>query len=166
MKPTPLKKEFRYYFGAFVLTSIVVLLYAVVQVLRDGLSFEEALGDLWALPFLVLGLLVVYEAMLLQLIKRQAPKRNEKQFNIHVSSAARITLNLTPEDFKKLRLNEAFQKALVDIYQLFKNNPSDREALTQIPRRFNQDPQTKEVVEVIVAETIHLIEAQSPKEKG
>ncbi len=166
MKPIPFKKEFRYYFGAFVLTGVVVLLYTIVQVLRDGLSFVEALGDLWAIPFLVLGLLVVYEAILLQLVKRQAPKRNEKQFNIHVSNAARITLDLKPEDFKNLRLNEAFQKALVDTYQLFKNNPNDHAALAQIPKRFNQDPQTRAVIEVIVAETMVLIQEQNPKEKG
>lgn len=167
MKPIPFKKEFRYYFGAFVLTSVVVIIYGLVRVLRDGMSFLEGLGDLWVLPFMVLALLVMYETMLGFLIRRQAPKRNEKQFNMHVSSIARVTLQLQPEDFKRLRKDEAFQKALLDIYRLFKDNPKNVDAFQQIPKRFNQDPFTKEVVEVIIQETLTLIEEnQSPKQKG
>jgi hypothetical protein len=152
MKNIPIKKEILYYGGAFILSWMVVGVYGLIQSVRLNLSFVEALEDLWVLPFLVLVLLVVYETLLGFLIKKQEPKRNEKQFNMHVSTVARQTLQLEVSDFQTLRQNERFQIALSDVYRLFINNPHDTVAFDAITKRFNSDPFTQDVIRVIVEE--------------
>lgn len=164
MKNIPIKKEFLYYGGAFVLSWIVVGSYGLIQSVRLSLSFIEALEDLWVLPFLVLILLVTYETLLGFLIKRQAPKRNEKQFNMHVSTVARQTLQLEVSDFQTLRQNERFQAALSDVYRLFVANPKDTLAFDAITKRFNNDPFTQDVVKVIVEEAKLLGQEETARE--
>lgn len=157
MKKPTFKRQFIYYFGTLILMVLFISGYAWFDLIFNDVPFNDTWMRLWIIPFLVVFLLFAYELILSGIVFSKNPKRNEKNYVMHVSGVAKEVLELEVEDFEKLRDNEPFQNALKEIYQLFQKKRSKKENYQAVLDAFKKDSLEFNVVQVVIKETRYLL---------
>lgn len=157
MKKPTFKRQFIYYFGTLILMVLFISGYAWFDLIFNDVPFNDTWMRLWIIPFLVVFLLFAYELILSGIVFSKNPKRNEKNYVMHVSGVAKEVLELEVEDFEKLRDNEPFQNALKEIYQLFQKKRSKKENYQAVLDAFKKDSLEYNVVQVVIKETRYLL---------
>lgn len=163
MKKPTLKRHLIYYLGTLILMVLFISLYALIEWGINDVPFTTSFRRLWIVPPLVVTLLFAYEFILGSIVFSKNPKRNEKNYVLHVSGVAKELLNLERSDFETLRENEAFQKALKTIYQLFLEKNTHEPAYLETLQTFTPDTLAHSVLQIIIQETLYLLNKPKPK---
>lgn len=162
MKKPTLKRHFIYYIGTLILMVLFISGYALFERLVNDVSFMTSFQRLWIVPPLVVTLLFAYEFILGSIVFSKDPKRNEKNYVLHVSSVAKETLDLDIEDFETLRDNNDFQESLKKIYQLFQEKNTHEPAYLEALKPFKEDSLGYNVLKIIIQETRYLLNEPKP----
>lgn len=162
MKKPTLKRHFIYYLGTLILMVLFISGYALFEQLVNDVPFATSLQRLWIVPPLVVTLLFAYEFILGGIVFSKNPKRNEKNYVLHVSSVAKETLDLGIEDFETLRANNDFQESLRNIYQLFQEKNTHEPAYLEALKPFKKESLGYQVLEIIIQETRFLLNEPKP----
>jgi len=163
MKKPTLKRHVIYYVGTLILMVLFISGYALIEWIINDIPFADTYMRLWIIPPLVVSLLFAYEFILGGIVFSKNPRRNERNYVIHVSSVAKEVLNLELSDFETLRDNEGFQEALKKIYRLYSAKNQDETAYSNQLKGFQEDSLAYQVLTIIVKETRFLL--NEPKAK-
>lgn len=156
------KKQIIYFGGAFLITWIMIILYGVYELIRYQTALIDTIENLWYLTVLITTLLVAYELMLWVLTRKHRKRHSVDDFNHRVADVVHKTLGYEKEDFKNLRENLKFQKALSDIYTIVTEGETSALNYDGIRERFKADDPTVKVIEIIIQEgqSIHADKTQ------
>ena len=163
MKKASLKRHLIYYIGTVILMVLFISGYALFEWAVNDVPFETSFQRLWIVPPLVVGLLFAYEFILGSIVFSKNPKRNEKNYVLHVSGVAKEVLALEREDFETLRNSDAFQEALKQIYLLYREKNTHEPAYLETLKPFDSDTLIHKVLKVIIQETRYLLNEPRPK---
>lgn len=163
MKKPTLKRHIIYYVGTLILMVLFISGYALIEWWINDVSFETSLRRLWIVPPLVVTLLFAYEFILGSIVFSKNPRRNEKNYVLHVSSVAKEVLELEIEDFESLRDNDDFQEALRKIYQLYREKNMHEPAYLEALKPFKEESLSYNVLKVIIQETRYLLNEPKPQ---
>ena len=146
------KKQLIYFGGAFLLTSLMVFLYSVYELIRYQKPIADSLANVWALPILITSLLLVYEIMLGFISRKFKGRHAGEDFNQQVSKAVLEQLQYGKEDFKALREDLKFQKALTDVYTIYTEGETKVLNYQSIRDRFKPEESSLKVIEIVIEE--------------
>lgn len=147
------KDSLLYYALIFLGISIGLLIFGLVfPSRRDGLSYSEWIGVFWFYPFLVVIVIFFYRKVTKKMFKKLDQQNEERQFVLHMSKIVKEELGYEVEDFRKLRENEKFQKALLDAYTIYQDGESTTINYDQLSRKFEAKSKEAIAVELIIRE--------------
>lgn len=161
MKKNRLKRQIIYYFGTFIIVSLIVIGYSFWLLNSEGTPFLDTFQQVWFLPILVTGLQLGYESILGGLNKRTIPSKNEENYIQHISSVARQLLELNISDFESLKNNQVFQLALSETYKRYKEKNKNETDYHIILEWFEMGTLEHAVVELTIKETLFLLGKES-----
>ncbi|MFP4286252.1 MAG: hypothetical protein ACLFRI_01025 [Candidatus Izemoplasmataceae bacterium] len=137
------KDSLAYYALIFLGISIGLLIFGFLfPSRRDGLSYNEWIAAFWFYPFLVVFVIFFYRKVTKKMFKRLDKQNEERQFVLHMSKVVKDELGYEIEDFRRLRENEKFQKALLDAYTIYQDGETQLINYDTLSRKF--DPKSKE----------------------
>ncbi len=132
------RKPFRFYFYMFLFGMMLVVIYAIYNVINHSFDLNELLVTA-LLPFLFVGFYYGSDTLLDKFSKKKAVVKYEANFLDTISEAMRKSDEFLIEDYRKLRMNEKFQKAVKDAYFIYENGENEVYNYNRIEKRFNKN---------------------------
>lgn len=147
------KRGLKHYLRFWILASIVYTIYIIVLSIRDGFTVELFLPVLY-LPLVFTFLLFVFD-MIFDRIWPQKGKKEDDEFNSFIKKTTfevNEQLELSIEDFRRLRENEKFQKSLYQAYQIYLIGETEEINFVFLDKKFKKDTIEFKAMEVVVNE--------------
>jgi len=147
------KKGFKHYFKFWGLASIVYTVYVVVITIKDGFTVEAIL-PIFYLPILFTFLLFVFDTIF-DKIWPQKDKNEDDEFKTFIKKTTfevNEKLELSIEDFRRLRESEKFQKTLYQAYQIYLIGETEEINFIFLDKKFKKETIEYRAMEVVVNE--------------
>ncbi len=147
------KKGFKYYLKFWALATLIYSVYIVIISVREGFVVDLVL-PVFYLPLVFTFLLFVFDTIF-DKIWPQKEKKEDDEFKTFIKTATfevNEQLELSIEDFRRLRENEKFQKTLYQAYQIFLIGETDEINFTFLNKKFKKDTMEFKAMEVVVNE--------------
>lgn len=157
MKNKPGYKSPLQYLKTFAWMITVLLGYALIFSYFQDVSFSQVIINLWFLPILMMGILIVYEQILGRFFFKNSKPNPAKNFISHVSLKAKEELYLTKDEFQDLNKHDAFQKSMSQIYQLFLAKEIEKKKYKKHLKSFLEDSTEYAVIDLVIREALKIL---------
>ncbi len=132
------RKPFKFYLYMFLFAIVLVIIYTLYNIIRGTVDYNELIIT-WLLPFIFVGFYYGSDTLMDKLTKKKEKVDYEDKFLDRISEAMRNSNEFLIEDFRKLQLNEKFQKAVQDAYNVYQNGENELYNLQRIEKKFKKD---------------------------
>ncbi len=132
------KKTFKFYLYRFIYFSILVIVYNIYSIYTDSVSVSD-LAVTWVLPFIFIGVYYLGNNILDKFKKKKHVINYEVNFLETISSNMRKSGEFILEDFRKLKSNDKFQKAVKDAYNIYENGETELYNFQRLEKKFRKD---------------------------
>lgn len=144
------KKGFKYYAIVFGVSTIALILYILYLGYQAGELDSTLLVSLIYVPFMFTGFLFVFD----KIFDKLMPSKTQKKDNLFsnylkiVSAAIQSEYNFSIEDYRRLRENPKFQKALEQAFRILEKGETEDISFDFLERKFKKG--TNEFLSMIV----------------
>lgn len=151
------KKDWKYYLKFYIMIVVVYFIYVSILAIREGGYEPYALLTIVYLPPLFVGFVVVFDRLLDPLFRR-LKGRNQKTNDDYDVFLQQITilvqdeLELSLEDFRRLRENDRFQKALKQAHHILQEGESNDINYTLLDKKFKKNSKEYLALQVVTKE--------------
>lgn len=153
------KKGFKYYLKFWGLATVVYSVYIAVVSFRDGFEIVTFL-PVFYLPVVFTLLLFLFDTVF-DRIWPQKGKKEDDEFKIFIQKTTfevNEQLELSIEDFRRLRESEKFQKTLYQAYQIYLIGETEEINFTFLEKKLKKDTIEYRAMEVVVNEVKKMME--------
>ena len=147
------KESLLYYVLIFIAISAGVAIFGLFPVRRDGLEYIDWISIYWPYPFLVVIMLFFYKRLTSKMFKKLDRQNQEQNFILHMSGFVKDELKFEVEDFRRLRENDKFQKALFDAYTIYLDGETAEFSYEKIAQKFEKGTKEQQAVDIVIRET-------------
>jgi len=147
-------RGFKHYLKFWLIATGLYGSYIVYLAYQDGAFNQPALLSVGLLPLLFTFLLFVFD----QIFDRIWPtkeKKTDDEFNdflIKTTSKVNEKLQLSIEDFRRLRENVRFQKSLYQAYQVYLIGETEEINYTFLNKKFKKDSKEYNALMIVIEE--------------
>lgn len=160
MENKPKNKSLIDYLRTFAWMVVLLLGYALILSYFQEVSFSQVIINIWFLPIFMIGILVIYEKILGRFFFKNTKPNPTKNFISHVSLKAKEELYLTKEEFQELNKNDAFQKSMSEMYQLFLAKETDKNKYKKQLKNFLDDSTEFAILNLVTREALALLKKE------
>lgn len=132
------RKPFKFYLYMFLFAITLVIIYTAYNIINDTVDVNELIVT-WMLPFLFVGFYYGSDALLDKFTKKKSVVNYEVNFLDTIGESMRKSNEFLIEDYRKLRINDKFQKAVKDAYFIYENGENEVYNFSRIEKRFNKN---------------------------
>ena len=156
-------KNFRYYALIFGFATLAVFLYGVIDTIANKVISNEIVFMIVVTPILFTTFLFVFDKIFdLIFPKVFKPKQNttedSKDFMHHINHLVESQVEFSIEDFRRIRVNEKFQKALKQSYKIYINGETEEISYEFLLKKFKKDTNEFKAINIVVEEVKKLKE--------
>ena len=153
------KRGFKHYLRFWMLATVIYSAYVIFISSRDGVDVAFVITAVY-LPILFTFLLFVFDSVF-DRIWPQKDKKEDQEFDEFLKKTTfqvNEKLNLSIEDFRRLRENERFQKSLYQVYQIYLIGETDEINYVFLEKKFKKDTIEYNALEIVVNEVKKMTE--------
>lgn len=147
------KRTFKYYLTFYGVATLFYAFYMVIQTRNTGgIQFLHVLMVL-LVPLMFIIFLFLFDTLTDKLIpknKKQTIDDEYKLFLTKVTTAVNEELKLGIEDFRRLRENDKFQKALYHCYLISKDGETQDINFAFIQKKFKKDTNELKAIKIVI----------------
>lgn len=132
------RKPLKFYITLLIISSVFILLYTLYRLIIEDASISQVYSIWFLPPFFVL----IYYAsdFLLDTIFNRKKKINyESRFLDAIGERMRKDQIFTIEDFRRLQINQKFQRCLTISYKIFKDGETEAYNIEKLKRKFDKN---------------------------
>lgn len=158
MKNKRFLKILKDYSRTFAWMIVLLFGYALIISSFQDVTFAQTLSNIWFLPIFMIVILFIYEQILGRFFFRKTRANPTQNFIQHISLKAKEELYLDKKEFQELNKNEAFQKALSAMYQLFLSKEKNQKKYEVYLKPFQEDSTEKAILDLVICEAMILLD--------
>ncbi|MCF7924921.1 MAG: hypothetical protein K9L26_00095 [Candidatus Izimaplasma sp.] len=147
-------RDFKYYVKMYLVALIVYLGYVSYLAYQDGGFDVTLLLGAAYIPLMFILFMYVFD----RIFDKIFPPKEKKQADAYKTFVKNITqivdneLSFSLEEFKRLRENEKFQKALFHAYQITEHGETEQINFVFLEKKFRKDTNEAKAMEIIIRE--------------
>ncbi len=152
------KKGFKHYLRFYGFVVLAYTIYVLLLSYQTG-EFTLALGlSIVYLPILFVALVYLFDSIMEPFFNRLAKgkKTNEQQqyqeFFQVLTNKVNTDCDFSIEDFRRLRENDRFQKALQQAFRILHDGETPELNFTLLEKKFKKNTREHEALEVVISE--------------
>ncbi|QMS84971.1 hypothetical protein [Candidatus Xianfuyuplasma coldseepsis] len=152
------KKGLKYYAKFYVFVLVAYVIYIVIIGARNGEFDATMLGSMVYLPIMFVGLVWLFDSLLEPFFKRigrgkqTGVQEQYREFFTTLTNEVNTQCEFSIEDFRRLRENERFQKALQQSYKVMTEGETPDMNFTLLDKKFKKDSREYEAMQVVIKE--------------
>ena len=144
------KKPFKFYLYMFIFAIILVTIYTIYS-LTQGDVVASDLIVMWLLPFIFVGFYYGFDSLMDRFSKKKNKINYEVKFLEAISERMRNSNEFLVEDYRKLQINEKFQKALRDAYHIHENGEDELYNFQRLEKKFRKDTIEYKAIQYVIS---------------
>ncbi|AIO18251.1 hypothetical protein KQ51_00363 [Candidatus Izimaplasma bacterium HR1] len=147
------KRGFKHYLRFWMLATVLYSAYVIFISSRDGMELSFILSAVY-LPIVFTFLLFAFDTVF-DRIWPQKDKKSDQEFDEFLKKTTykvNEELELSIEDFRRLRENEKFQKSLYQVYQIYLIGETEEINFIFLEKKFKKDTTEYVALEIVVKE--------------
>lgn len=148
------EKNLKYYFRLYILAVVVYLGYVSFLAYQNGGYDVALLFGATYIPLLFIAFMFVFDKLFDKLFPSREKKQNTayQSFVKTVTNAIDTELDFSIEDFRRLRQDAKFQKALYHAYLITEQGETDEFNIVFLEKKFKKDSNEARAMEIIIRE--------------
>ena len=153
------KRGFKHYLRFWMLATVIYAAYIIFISSRDGVDVTLVTSALY-LPIVFTFLLFAFDTVF-DRIWPQKEKKEDQEFDEFLKKTTyqvNEELELSIEDFRRLRENAKFQKSLYQVYQIYLIGETDEINFIFLEKKFRKDTTEYRALEIVVNEVKKMME--------
>lgn len=157
------EKNFKYYLKIFIIGTVAIFLFAVVDAIRNkGFDNQLLLTMLFApvlFTVLLFGFDKLFELIIPNKLKNKTKdKDNYQQFLNVINLEVETQTEFTIEDYRRLRDSEKFQKSLRQAFRILEEGESEDVSFEYLGKKFKKDSREYTAMNIVIKEVKKLKE--------
>jgi hypothetical protein len=132
------RKPLKFYITLLVISSILILAYTLYRLIFEEASFSE-IYSIWFLPPFFVIIYYGSDFALDAIFNRKKKADYESKFLDAIGERMRKDQIFTIEDFRRLQINDKFQRSLSMAYQIYINGESEHYTIDNLKRKFDKN---------------------------
>jgi len=153
------RRGIKYYLRFWLIAMFLYFAFvSYVAFKNDGFTLSIVLSVLYV-PFLVTFFMYFFDVIIDWLFPKKEHKEEDdvKKFLAEMTKFVDDECDFTMEDFKRLRDNDGFQKALFHLYLIKIKGETDDINFIKLEKRFKKDTKEYQAVSIVIREVKKLI---------
>ncbi len=148
------KRDFKYYVRMYLIALVVYLGYVgFLSFQAGGVDWTLVLGAAY-IPVIFILFMYVFDRLFDKLFPPKEKKQADafKAFAKQCTEAVDEELELSLEEFRRLRENQKFQKALYHAYHIVENGETEEINFVFLEKKFRNDTNEAKAMDIIIDE--------------
>ena len=148
------RRTVKHYLLMYLIIVVVYFVYMSILAIRDGEYNPAMLFSLIYLPILFVGFMYVFDTIFDTIFgrKKKQKEKADKDFFKVLTEAINRELDLSIEDFRRLRENERFQKALQQAHKIKDEGETDDMNFTLLTKKFKRNTREYQAMAIVIDE--------------
>ena len=146
------KRGLKHYIRFWIMSSAIYLIYVVISgLVGEGID-PVLLFSVLYLPLLFTFFLFLFDTVFDKLLPSKKQKQDDayRKFLKETTKSVNESLSLSIEDFRRLRENDKFQKALYQAYQIHLNGETDDMNFVFLGKKFKKGTNEFNALEIVI----------------
>lgn len=152
------KKGLKYYAKFYAFVVVAYAIYIIIIGVRNGEFNADMLASMVYLPIMFVGLIWLFDSLLEPFFNRIGKgkttivQQQYRDFFTKLTNVVNTQCDFSIEDFRRLRENEKFQKALQQSFKVLTEGETPDMNFTLLDKKFKKDSREYEAMQVVIEE--------------